>query len=180
MQLVKLWYVRKRCYKVCQSVFVFWYFLAFLDTFLSSCQLFLLDLTNFFHKLSELWYQLKLEAEFMQFRICEIKTDHFNQFSGQDSKEAIWYLLSFSFVFCSVHTLLLFISPRNITQTSWPNTVFQKYKTTGHLRLTNMSSTAGLIIWKSFLVLHQSSYYHVRICVVAKGIEYHEKLVLKG
>ena len=53
-----------------------------------------------FSKLRKLWYQLRFEAEFMQFRNCEIKTDQSNQFSGQDSKEAIWTFSLFLWCIC--------------------------------------------------------------------------------
>ena len=36
----------------------------------------------------------------MQFRNCEIKTDQSNQFSGQDSKEAIWTFSLFLWCIC--------------------------------------------------------------------------------
>ena len=55
------------------NCFSFFIFLAFLEHIPILVQVTII-LFNSFPKLSELWYRLKFEAEFMQFRIC----DHFN------------------------------------------------------------------------------------------------------
>ena len=103
-----------------------------------------------FSKLRKLWYQLRFEAEFMQFRNCEIKTDQSNQFSGQDSKEAIWTFSLFLWCICwlSYNTYT--------TPTHFP---FDKMCCVPEVQdhWSFMSCTAGLIVWKSFLVLHRES-----------------------
>ena len=104
------------------NCFSFFIFLAFLEHIPILVQVTII-LFNSFPKLSELWYGLKSEAEFMQFRIC----DHFNGNSQARIVRKQYFLLLILYIQYSC-------SFPPCTKTSWPEIVFQTWKTSGKLQ----------------------------------------------